>query len=157
MLSKTISNANIYIEFYSLGYLTILTLGVLVFSINSSYNQKNFIYLSDISTFSRFKILSLILFFFFCLVGGIPPFLTFVTKFYVFSFVSGSAFLFFILTFIMSLLVYYLSVFKFLRVDFNYSRLTEFISFNATYTILFFLFFNLIASYSIHVLALDII
>ena len=157
MLNKTLNTVSLYVEFYSLVYLSVLALGVMVFSMCSTYNTKTLIYLVDIGVFSRFKLTSLICFFFFCLVSGMPPFLTFVTKFYIFSLTIESTLFFFTLTVLMSLLVYYLSIFKFLRVDFNYNRVLEVVSFNAVYVVLLLLTLNLVVSYSMHIVMIDLL
>ena len=158
MISDLNINTAVYTEFYSLVYIATLTIGILVFSCTSSYKQTDLIYLSDINYLIRFTPVYLMLLFFFCLFSGIPPFISFTSKFLVLYLIKNSFSLFFILINVITILIFYLSIFKYLKVKPNYKKKgIQFISFNCFYICLVFFFFNILSPFISHVFLLDLV
>ena len=158
MISDLNINSNVYTEFYSLIYITTLVIGILVFSSTSSYKQVDLVNLSDINYLIRFTPVYLMLLFFFCLFSGIPPFISFTSKFLILYFINNSFSLFFVLINIITILIFYLSIFKYLKTKPNYKKKgIQFISFNCFYICLVFFFFNILSPFTSHIFLLDLI
>ena len=158
MISNLNVNIAVYTEFYSLVYIATLTIGILVFSCTSSYKQVDLINLSDINYLIRFNPVYLILLFFFCLFSGIPPFISFTSKFLILYLINNSFSLFFIIVNIITILIFYLSIFKYLKIKPNYKKKgVQFISFNCFYICLVFFFFNILSTFTSHIFLIDLI